>query len=160
MGNHDLWNGSQRVMKRLGTQRVLMEDWGARITLKPPKGRSFRVWASHNFPGHSMWNSLHGPQKAAHMKEAADVYVCGHTHNWALHTEESPSRDFIYDLIRARGYKYIDSHAEKLGHYPQRYGATVVTVFDPMAEDETMAQQTFRSVRRGLEYLTYLRSRL
>jgi hypothetical protein len=159
MGNHDLWNGANAVFKRLGASKILMEDWGARIKLKPPAGEEIKVWLSHNFPGHSMWNSMHGPGKAAKFGEDCDVLVCGHTHTWALQTEENANRGQVYDLIRARGYKYLDDHAEKLGYMPQQYGATVVTVFDPTAANPMDRQQTFRSLERGADYLTWLRSK-
>ena len=157
LGNHDLWNDASRVFKNLGAKQVWMEDWGARFKLVPPTGEPFRVWASHNFPGHSQWNSLHGAGKAAAMKEEADVYVAGHTHNWALHTEENASRGFVYDIVRARGYKYLDDHADRLGFDSQAFGASVVTVFNPAAERADERLQTFRNLRLGIEFCRYLR---
>lgn len=130
-GNHDLWPGhiSRDWMGEIG-KGIVCADWGAQFVLETPAA-SFKVWAAHDFPGNSMYNSLHGPQRAAHMKEEAAIYVCGHTHNWAIHREESGSRGFTYELVRARGYKYLDDYAVKLGHFPQRHGATVLTVFQP-----------------------------
>ena len=157
LGNHDMWNDASRVFKNLGAKQVWMEDWGARFKLVPPTGEPFRIWASHNFPGHSQWNSLHGPGKAAALKEEADVYVAGHTHNWALHTEENAGRGFVYDIVRARGYKYLDDHADRLGFESQQHGASVVTVFNPDAERADERLQTFRNLRLGIEFCRYLR---
>jgi hypothetical protein len=156
-GNHDLWPGhtSTDWVKEMGGKSIAFEEWGAQFVLACPNGSEFRIWASHDFPGNSMWNTLHGAQKAAHMKEEADVYVCGHKHNWALHKEESGSRGFCYSLVRARGYKFIDSHAEKLGHFPQQYGASVLTVFDPASG----RHYDFEHPEDGITFLQALRKR-
>ena len=134
-----------------------MEDWSARIKLEFPNGRIGKVHAAHNFKGHSQWNTLHGLQKAAHMKEDADLYVAGHTHNWALHQEESASRDFTYWLARCRGYKFLDEYADVLGYLPQQGGASIVSVFDPNAEGSGFVQ-CFADVASAARYLTWLRS--
>ena len=154
-GNHDSWGGhtTTEFLRELVGNRVVLEDWGAKFVLACPNGHEYRVWASHNFPGHSQWNSLHGPQKAASMRDEADIYVCGHTHNWAIHKEENAQRGFTYSLIRARGYKYIDSYGEKLGYPPQQHGASIVTVFVP----ERGRHYSFEHVEDGLEFLRSLR---
>ena len=158
LGNHDLWNDAGKVFKQLGTRRIPIEDWGARFKLISPNGESYKVWASHNFPGHSQWNSLHGPTKSALMQEQADIYVAGHTHHWALHTEEVAARGNVFDIVRARGYKYIDDYAARLGYYSQEYGASIVTVFNPDAAQADERLQTFKSPKMGIEFCRYLRS--
>lgn len=155
MGNHDSWPGhtSTDWIREMGGKGVAFEDWGAQFVLSCPNGQEFKIWASHDFPGSSMWNPLHGPKKAASMKEQADVYVCGHRHNWALYREESAERGFSYSLIRTRGYKYLDDHAEKLGHFPQQYGASVMTVFDPASG----RHYDFEHPEDGLKFLKAIR---
>jgi hypothetical protein len=154
-GNHDAWEGhtSAEWTREVGGKAIAFEEWGAQFVLACPNGQEFRIWAAHDFPGNSMWNPLHGPKKAAAMKEAADVYVCGHRHNWALYREESAERGFSYSLIRTRGYKFIDSHAEKLGHFPQEHGASVLTVFDPA----TGRHYDFEHPEDGVVFLRALR---
>jgi hypothetical protein len=156
LGNHDTWPGHTPAewLKEVGGRGIAFEEWGAQFILATPGGAEFKIWASHDFPGHSMWNSLHGPQRAAHMKEDADVYVCGHRHNWALHKEESASRGFVYSLVRARGYKFIDDHASRLGHHPQQYGASILTVFDPT----TRRHYDFEHPEDGVIFLRALRA--
>lgn len=160
-GNHDIWSGEGKNDPLSWMQRggAPMADWQAQFRLVFPNGREVRIWAAHDFPGHSMWNSLHGPQKAAHTKEWAHLLVCGHKHNWACHHEESASRGFVYWLARARGYKFIDDHALKMGHQPQRYGAAITSIFNPDARDETGLVTCFADVAEAANYLTYLRSR-
>ena len=155
-GNHDSWGGhtSMEWTREVGGKSIAFEDWGAQFVLCCPSGAEFKIWAAHNFPGNSQWNSLHGPQKAAAMREEADIYVCGHTHNWALHKEESAARGFSYSLVRARGYKYLDDYGEKLGYHPQQYGASILTVFVP----ERGRHYNFEHPEDGITFLEALRS--
>lgn len=154
-GNHDAWAGSTSTewLREMGGKKVVFEDWGAQFVLACPGGAEFKIWAAHNFPGNSQWNSLHGPQKAAAMREEADVYVCGHLHNWAIHKEESSQRGFTYSLLRARGYKYLDDYAEKLGFMPQQNGASIMTVFLPA----TGRHYNFEHPEDGIAFLDALR---
>ena len=160
-GNHDMWTNEARddplhwLAHSIG---VPIADWAAKIVLEFPNGREAKIHAAHNFKGHSMWNTLHGPQKFAHMKEAAHLYICGHTHNWAIHQEESASRDFTYWLARARGYKYLDDYAELLGHSPQEEGASIVSIFNPDSKSQSGFVQCFSDVHQAARYLTWLRS--
>lgn len=164
MGNHDAWGDGSEILRLMGATMVKsekppMEDWQARFRLVFPNGREARVHAAHNFSGHSIWNSLHGPQRAAHTKAEAHLYVAGHTHNWALHHEESASREFTYWLARCRGYKFIDHYGENLGHMPQQGGAAILSVFDPEAKSEAAFVQCFADPEEGAAYLQWKRSR-
>lgn len=159
LGNHDLWNDGAQYLRAMGCGIVVMEDWQAQITLKFTNDREARIWAAHDFPGHSQWNTMHAAQKAAHMKDWAHLYICGHKHNWALHQEESASKEFVYWLGRARGYKFIDDYGEKLGHASQQEGASIVSVFDPEAENMVSFLQCFADVQEAADYLTYKRKK-
>jgi hypothetical protein len=134
-GNHDSWGGHVGTdwLKEVGGTGIAMEDWGAKFVLACPGGAEFKIHAAHDFPGHSMWNPTHGGQRKAYMGETADIYACGHRHNWALHKEEHAERGHTYSILRARGYKAIDDHAERLGYGQQLHGASVVSVFVPDA---------------------------
>ncbi len=159
MGNHDEWQYGDELLKAMAGEPVWMHNWQAQLTFIFSNKRECRVWASHNFSGHSMWNSLHGQQKAAHTKAEAHLYIAGHTHNWALHQEESASRDFVYWLARARGYKYIDSHAERMGHEPQIEGASILSIINPRAVSGAGFVQCFADLEEGADYLTHLRKK-
>jgi hypothetical protein len=158
-GNHGAWNDGARIMREMNIKHIPMADWQAQFKLVFPNEAECRVWASHDFPGHSMWNTLHAAQKAAHTKDWAHIYACGHKHNWALHHEESASRGFCYWLARCRGYKYIDDHAERMGHASQQYGATVLAVIDPNATDDNASVVCFSNLERGADYLKWLRKK-
>lgn len=158
-GNHDAWNDGDALLSEMNISGVPMVDWQARFKIVMPNGKAAKIWAAHNFAGHSMWNTLHGPQKAAHMKGEADIYVCGHTHNWALHQEESASRDFVYWLARARGYKFLDTHADRLGHFSQNEGAAITAVIDPEADTPSRFIHCYADMDEAVEILKAKRAR-
>lgn len=159
LGNHDAWNDGIAVLQGMNTKRIPMEDWQAQFRLVFPNRRECRIWAAHNFSGNSIWNSLHGPQRTAHTKAEAHVYVCGHLHNWALHHEESATREFTYWLARARGYKFMDEYSMKLGHGDQDEGATIVSVIDPTARSEAGFVTCFADMEEGADFLTFKRKK-
>ncbi len=158
MGNHDLWNDGDALLREMNVNRIVMED-RAQFRLVPPNGQECRIWVEHDFKGHSMWNTLHAAQKAAHMKEMAHLYVSGHKHNWALHHEESASRGFCYWLARTRGYKYIDDFSESLGHFPQEEGASIVSIHDPNATSMAGFVQCFADPEEATDYLIFKRKK-
>ena len=157
-GNHCKWNEFVEWLRAINANKIFMDD-RAQFVLRSPCGKEWKIWAEHNFKGHSMWNSLHGPQKAAHMKDMAHLYINGHTHNWALHQEESASREFTYWLARARGYKFIDHYAEELGHFPQAEGASIVSVHDPNATSMAGFLTCFADPEEATDYLIWKRKR-
>jgi hypothetical protein len=158
IGNHDAWNDGPYLIKANAAPVVPVEDWQSRFQLVCPNGTRIRVHAAHDFPGNSIWNDMHGPQKAAMLFEQADLYVAGHKHTWSIKHGENANRDFVYHLIRVRGYKMIDSYADNLGYSSQRYGATVTAVIDPTATGVNRVH-CFADLEEAARYLTYLRGR-
>lgn len=136
-----------------------LEEWQARFTVELPSGRDFRVWAAHDFAGNSMWNNLHSPMKAAKMSAGmADIYACGHKHNWGMMNHELPDNNKVYWALRTKGYKHIDDYAERLGYMPQNYGASITAIIDPEIEGPGYIQ-CYASTEEAAEYLTWKRKR-
>jgi hypothetical protein len=159
-GNHNLWTGAGDPLDFMRTGDTLSADWSARLAFQMPGGvPPFRVVAAHDFPGHSMWNPLHSPQRKAKFSGAADLYIAGHRHEWALAHHEDAERQHTYWLARARGYKAIDSYAEVLGHESQRFGASIVSIVNPVASKSINRVVCFSDVEEGAEYLGFLRRR-
>jgi hypothetical protein len=158
LGNHDQWNDGPYLFKATAEQCVPVEDWQARFAVVFPNGRKVRIHMAHNFPGHSMWNVLHGAQKQALFGEEADIFACAHTHEWAMYETENPHRNHVYHLIRARGYKFIDQYASNRGYGSQRYGATVTAVIDPREEAPNYIH-CFADLKQAAEFLDWKRSR-
>jgi len=159
LGNHDMWNFGGDILKWFGRGVAPVEDWQVRLNLTFPAGRDCRIWAAHDFKGHSQWNPLHGLMKRAAFGGSAHVYVAGHKHNWAaFHTEDDQTGQ-IYWTLRARGYKTLDDHAEHLGFGIQEEGAAMTIIVDPEPKTETGFVTAFADLEEAAEYLTWKRER-
>ena len=157
LGNHDAWGDGPYLIKA-NANIVPVEDWQSRFQIAFPNGQRVRVHAAHDFPGSSIWNKMHGPQRASMLQDQADIFACGHKHEWAINESENANRDFVYHLIRARGYKFIDSYADQLGYSSQKYGASITAIIDPSAGD-TKRIRCFPDLPEAKEFLTWKRSR-
>lgn len=136
-GNHDLWSssfGNGDPLDWMARGEAVLQDWQAQIVAVSGKCR-IPIWAAHDFKGSSIWNPLHGPLRKGMLNAGASVYACGDKHNWAcleVESQEDPGR--IFWAVRARGYKFIDSHASRLGFGSQDHGASIAMIVDPDAE--------------------------
>lgn len=133
LGNHDAWGDGSDILRLMNTTGVTMDDWAARFRVRFANGCEVPMWVAHDFPGHSQWNNLHGPMKAALMRGGAGVYACGHKHSAAMHWEPLQDHDAAFWAMRSRGYKVIDHYAEQLGYGSQNDGHTTAVVINPMA---------------------------
>jgi len=163
LGNHDQWGDGaallHEIVKRHGTQKIVMHDWEARFSLNFWNGTHIKIWAAHDFPGDSMWNPLHGPVKAARFGPEVDLFVCGHKHNWGISQWELAEKGNSPVMIRTRGYKFHDDYARRIGKQDQKSGASIFTVFNPMADTREGRVIPFVDVERGVDYLQWLRSK-
>lgn len=157
IGNHDAWNQGATVMKLMNTTGVFMQDWEARFVLRFPGGEEVKIHAAHDFKGNSMWNILHGPLKAAHMSSDADLYVCGHKHDWGISQFEIAGRHKTPTLIRCRGYKHHDDYARVHGFQSAQSGAAILTIFNVRASDPAGRILAFSDVEAGVAVLNALR---
>jgi hypothetical protein len=158
LGNHDSWNGTEHLWKRVCKNLIHMADWQARFEIVPPNGRGCKVWAAHSFNGHSMWNPLHGGQRAAKFSGGkANLLIQGHHHEWALFSTENHDSKSIYWLAKARGYKFADDYGEHHGYFPQDGGASIVSVIDPDSPTEAGFVQCFPDLEAGADYLAFKR---
>ena len=159
LGNHDsMDDGFSTYLKTIGGKALPMMDWRAQFIVEFPNGAEFRVDAAHNHKGHSMWNNLHGQERAAHMEEPADLYIAGHHHNWAIKEEEMPDGRKV-TLARARGYKWIDSHASRFQFHTHQLGATLLSVINPLTDHPAKRHRIFYDLEDGLDYLEIIRSK-
>lgn len=161
IGNHDQWNDGAEILARMGakhgTQPIICHDWEARFALNFPNGEKIKVWASHDFNGHSQWNPNHGPMKAARFGPDVDLLVCGHRHNWMISTLELADKGSTPLMIRTRGFKYMDDYARRLGITEQEEGCGILTVINPNARTKAGRITAFADVDEGAAFLTYLR---
>ena len=105
-GNHDLWTGTGNPIDYLSSGcDAAVKSWQAKIRFQFPSVKEgIKLWASHDFPGHSMYNPNHSMRKADMMSSGiADIYVAGHKHNWAYQTFENGHNNKVLHFLRARG---------------------------------------------------------
>lgn len=159
-GNHDMWSGAGDPLKWMARNAgAFTAEWICHIELRFPGGRIGRVLQAHDFPGHSMWNPLHSPQRKAMVGGArAHLYIAGHRHVWGIAQHEDPESNHVYWLARARGYKQVDDYAAKIGHESQKYGHSILAVFNPSAGPAGFLN-CFADVEAGADWLAWLRKR-
>ncbi len=157
MGNHDLWGDGAALLRAMNTQAVAMHDWEARFRLCFPGGQEIRVHAAHNFKGYSDWNIGHGPLKASYKSSDADLYACGHLHDWCVQQFEMAGRGRVPTLIRVRGYKWLDHYARQNGYDSSQSGAAIMTIFNPAAKDPAGRIMAFSDIEAGVAVLRVLR---
>lgn len=157
LGNHDAWNEGDTIIDLMSDGRLPVFDWEARVEFTSGKEK-FRVHVAHDFPGQSMWNIVHGPGRAARMGSLAELYVCGHKHDWGTASFEIAGHDRVVHTARARGYKADDRHALVNGFQQSTNGASILTVFNPRAKSPAGRITTFTDVEVGAQFLGLLRS--
>lgn len=158
-GNHDSMSSEFIVyMNEIGAKQVPMIDWRAQFKIAFPNGEEFKIDAAHDHKGSSIWNDLHGQERAASLEEEADLYISGHRHNWAYKVKEMVGGRIV-SLVRCRGYKFIDDYAVRWQFPQQQQGASMTTIFDPLTDSPTERLRVFADTRAAADYLTYLRAR-
>jgi hypothetical protein len=159
-GNHDLWSeGAVEIIKAMCAPEVPVLEWQAKFQLRFSNGRVCRIWAAHDFPGHSMWNENHGGQRAQKMREDAHIYAAGDKHTWKLDQGENTRNGQCYWLVRSRGYKAIDSYADVKGYDQKKAGATITAVIDPKAPEGPRFVHCYADVAEAAEFLTWKRKK-
>lgn len=159
-GNHDAWSGAGDPLKWvLRGQQGVYQNYGARLNLQFPNKKQVRINARHDFHGHSMWNEVHGPKKAAKMGWRDHLLTCGHKHTSGVAVDKCPSTGLISHIIRVAGYKVHDRYAEELGLPDQNIFPACVTIIDPKYMDnDPRLVTTIMDVEEGADYLTWKRS--
>ena len=157
-GNHDMWSGAGDPLKWIAQPHTIRENWEARVAITFPNKRQCRIHAAHDFSGHSQWNALHANNKVARFKTHADLYICGHRHNWGLQHIENVEQGSTSWLARCRGYKFHDSYAFVKGFEQQNFGQAIFQVIDPTNPSPVSWVQCFADPREGAEYLKYRQS--
>lgn len=158
MGNHDEWEHGSEILRLMDIHnRVTMAEWSAKIELVFPNKKTVRINAAHDFPGHSMWNNTHAPARAPRMLGTdADLFICGHRHDWGIQQYELAERGRCPMAIRARGYKVGDPYARAKGYQEAEHGSSILTIFDPTAGPAGKVL-AFADVQQGARVLSALR---
>jgi hypothetical protein len=160
-GNHDAWSGSGDPLKWLARQsKSLYQMHGVRLDLQLPSGRHVIINARHDFKGHSMWNTAHGPAKAAQMGWRDHVLTCGHMHTSGYQVVRCPSTRRITHALRVGSYKTYDRYAEEQGLPDQNIFVCPITVINPRYDDtDPRFIQVLFDPESGADYVKFLRKR-
>ncbi len=158
-GNHDVWSGDGDPIKWMAKMaRIQYEHHGARLGLTFPNKRVIRVNARHDWKGHSMWHTTHGPVKAATMGWRDHVLTCGHLHISGYEPVRDPSSGLISHALRVGSYKTYDRFAKQLGLPNQTFSVAPVTIIDPEQPDDSVRCVTvILDPEEGAEFLKFKR---
>ena len=160
-GNHDLWVGNgDPINWMVRGQSGVYEAHGARIGLKFPNGSQVVINARHDWPGHSMWNSAHGPSKAVQKGVTDHIVIAGHKHVSGYSILKNPLSGRISHALRVGSYKVYDDYADALGLSDGRISSAVLTIIDPYKEDTDPGMvNVFHDIESGVDFLKFLRAR-
>lgn len=107
-----------------------------------------------------MYNTAHGPAKAAQMGWRDHMLTCGHTHVSGYQVVKDPSSGIISHAIRVASYKLHDRYAVEKGLPDQNIFMCPVTIIDPRYDDsDPRLITTVFDPGTGADFLTFLRKR-
>lgn len=141
-GNHNAWSesGCDPIEWLLRSGMAPYEP-GIRLLFQHNNGVNVVLNTRHDFPGHSMHNTAHGPNRA--MSRWADhIAICGHKHEAGYNIIQSPVPESgigmgrISHCIRLGSFKRYDKYAKRKGFSQQGLSPVCVTIIDPNAKDE------------------------
>jgi len=158
LGNHDeMDSGFASYLRGMKAPPLPLVEWSAKFRVCFPNGREIRIDAAHNHKGSSMWNNLHGQDRASRFDEEADIYIAGHHHDWGVACKE-PYPGRVVHLARARGYKFLDHYAAHHQFAEHQFGSTILAVIDPREDVAVRRIRLFPDLKEGCEFLTWKRT--
>lgn len=138
-GNHDCWvhgvgghSPLAWIESHAGTVR---EAHGVRLRLSTDDGQTVTINARHDFPGRSMYNAAHGPNKSLLFGCRDDVAVAGHTHVYGRMVSLNPESRKPMHAVRLGSYKHSDDYARALGLLDNNVTECAVLIVDPSEPD-------------------------
>lgn len=162
-GNHLAWHSGMGVALHswiFSNCATLFDNTAVRIALEFPNQKVVRINARHDFEGHSMWNPVHGPLKAATMGWRDHILNCGHKHTSGYGLAKDPSNGLISHYSRVASYKIFDHYAHEKGLPNQNIFTNCVAIINPIyADDNPRLVHFCFDVEEGADYLTWLRNR-
>lgn len=158
LGNHDLWNGREWIIKNNVGDSVIGED--IRLILRFPNDTTVTLRARHDFPGTSMYNPAHGIVKEAMLNCSDDIMIQGHLHTLADCKVVNSMEQTISHCLTVGSYKKVDSYQVSLGLPDKNLTPSMVTTIDPnLPQGHVDRIKVFYDTKVGVDYLKYLRSK-
>jgi hypothetical protein len=158
-GNHDCWTGSGDPVAWFSKQSGSMyEEHGVRLELHHPgSGIKTRIHARHDFPGHSIWNNMHGPKRELVAGFRDHILIAGHRHIGGDEGTVSPDGTCA-QLVRVSGYKRADAYARQLGLKKMPIHPAALIIIDPREPETSRARAWCApTVELGVKLLNEIR---
>jgi hypothetical protein len=159
LGNHDAWNSGEAIHRLIGGPQVPVINWDAQFKLVHPNDTFVKIDASHGRKGNSIWNELHGTLRDAKWGQSADIYITGHTHNYACQDLENAKRGEDAWLLQVSGYKIYDTYAQRNGFSTYQRGSSALIIIDPREKARRRIPMVFEDVEHGYDYLEFMRAK-
>jgi len=160
MGNHDMWSGDGSPLLWIAKARnCTMSKSQVRLNLICPNGVEIRVNARHDFTGHSQWNVVHAPAKAAQLGFKDHILTCGHKHVSGYGVTVDPATGLVSHCLMVEGYKVCDEYAHAKGFPRHHIAPYAVTVIDPAAQHQNSLIQVYHDLELAADFLTWLRKK-
>ncbi|MBN7759790.1 hypothetical protein JYP52_01460 [Nitratireductor aquibiodomus] len=159
-GNHDLWSGQSRILdEMLAGNAGAVRDWRARVGLRFPNGRTCKIYASHRFPGRSMYLKNMGAVKKAVFDGQHDIYVSGDLHVAGYTLGAHPGADRAYHAVQVGTYKEIDSFGDEINAEDHNLYTCPVALIDPYAKSPLNFIRWEFDPEQAVDRLAWMRSR-
>ena len=159
-GNHDMWSGDGDPLKWITRPlKTTYQPHNIRVKLKLPK-HNIRVNCSHNFKGHSMYNTAHGIVKHALFNSRDHLLMAGHTHVSGYLPVKDADSEIVMHCVQVGSYKKYDNFAKMLNLPNKMMSPCAVAVFNTRLPDtHPDFIKIFWEVEEGAEYLNFLRKK-
>ena len=159
-GNHDLWNEGMSwlnfCVRQAGVEAKLVQAHGVRMELAFPGGKSIRIHARHDFPGHSQFNPNHGLVKEHLFGHRDHINIAGHRHIDSVSGSPSPE-GYVHWAFRVSGYKAMDDYAVSINAKEMKMAPTVALLIDTDARHRAEVVKPFWCLDSAADYLAFKR---
>lgn len=158
-GNHDMWSGVGDPVKwMMRPLKTTYAPHNLRVRLKLPN-HNIRVNCSHEFRGHSIYNTAHGIVRHAIFNTRDHLLVAGHRHISGYMPVKDANSNIIMHCLQVGSYKKYDDYAKQLNLPNKMMSPCAVVVFNTKLPDiHPDFIKIFWEVEEGADYLRFLRN--
>ena len=158
-GNHDMWSGEGDPVKwMMRPLKTTYAPHNIRIRLNLPK-HNVRINCSHEFRGHSIYNTAHGIVRHAIFNSRDHLLVAGHKHISGYMPVKDANSEITMHCVQVGSYKKFDDYAKQLNLPNKMMSPCAVAVINTNLEDtHPDFIKIFWEVKEGAEYLRFLRN--
>jgi hypothetical protein len=159
-GNHDSMPGplQHALDDTIKGKAGLSNDSGVRVEFQFPGGRSMRMHVRHDFPGRSMYSTVHGMRRELREGYRDHLLIAGHLHCDEAAIVPVETEGIVSTLVRVSGYKLADHYAQTHRFVSKRMAPSVACVINPAAGPADQIKLWW-DLEEAAEVLRWMRSR-